>query len=118
MVWIVTGAADLDGRALLRRAGGDDAEGRRPIRLSARSVLAALGISLRLDVVSRHSNRNHRGGRGRFRALHRRARAVGFGVELSDRADSFRQLRVFAFNRAIRRPADDRAADVHEHARA
>ena len=42
---------------------------------------------------------------------------LGLGVELSDRADSFRRLRGLALDRAVRRPAADRAADIHEHAR-
>ena len=44
--------ADVNGRAFLRRARGDDAESRRAICLLARSVLAALGFSLRLDACS------------------------------------------------------------------
>src|SRR5205809_1329677 len=55
--------ADRGGRAELRRARGDDAEGGRPVRLSARSFLADVGISLWLDVVPGDSNGNHcRGG--------------------------------------------------------
>ena len=35
VVWIVTGLLTIDGRAVVRRAGGDDAEGWWSIRLLA-----------------------------------------------------------------------------------
>src|SRR6266571_7934652 len=98
--------ADSDGGALLRRAGGHDAEGGWAICLFARSVLAALGFSLRLDALSRYSDRHNRGSGCRIRALHRCARALGFGEELPDRAHPFWRLRILAFYRAIRRPGD------------
>ena len=70
--------ADSDGGALLRRVGRDDAEGGRAICLFARSVLAAVGFPLRLDIVSRDSDRNDRGGRGRLCKVSRRHLAEGF----------------------------------------
>src|ERR1700744_3203052 len=48
--------AHFDGRPLLRRGGCNDAEGRRPICLFARSLFAAVGISLRLDTPTGHPN--------------------------------------------------------------
>ncbi len=47
-------------RAHLRRTGGHDAAGGRTVRLSARVARAALGFSLRLDSVSRDSDRHDR----------------------------------------------------------
>jgi len=44
VVWIVTGLLDADGALVVRRAGGNDAESRRSIRLPARSVFSALGF--------------------------------------------------------------------------
>ena len=41
VVWVVTGLMTVTGRAGLRRAGGDDAQGGRPVRLPARGALAA-----------------------------------------------------------------------------
>src|SRR5207248_5172455 len=67
-------SSDRDGRALLRRACGDDAEGGRAVRLSARGVLAALGLSLRLDTLPRHTDRNNRRRRRRLRQILRRDR--------------------------------------------
>ena len=67
--WLLTGAPDGRRRAVLRRAGGDDAARRRPVRLPARGVLAALGIPLRLDAVPGHPDRHDRRGGGRLRAL-------------------------------------------------
>ena len=98
------GITDTDSRALVRRTGGDDAESRRPIRVSSRSILAAVGIPLRLDAFSCDSDRHDRSGRGRLRALHGRARAVGIRIELSHRADSFWRLRALALDRPSRRP--------------
>ena len=80
-----------------------------------------MGFSLRLDAVSRYSNRHDRGGCGRFRALHRGADPVVFRVELLDRANPLRWVveRVchVTFDCAVPRPGDDRAAHVYEHAR-
>ena len=68
-------------------------------------------------LVSRDSDGNDRGGRSRIRPLHGRARAVGFGIELSHSTNSFRRLRDLALDRAIGRPAAYCAAHLHEHAR-
>jgi len=111
-------SAHAHGGAFLWRVGGHDAEGRRAICLFAGSFLSALGFSLRLDAVSRDSDRDDRGRRGGIRALHGCACAVGFGKELFDRADSFWRLCGFALHRSVRRPGDDRTAHIYEHARA
>ncbi len=73
-------------RAHVWRIGGHDAAGRRAICLSARIARAALGISLRLDLISRYSDRHDccrgRGFRqvsGRIRAT-RFPRRTGFGI--------------------------------------
>ena len=71
------------GRAQLRRAGRDDAAGRRAVRLSARSAWAAVGISLRLDSVPGHSDRNDCRGRRGFRQVSRRVRSLDLFVELA-----------------------------------
>src|SRR5205823_1299827 len=107
----------VDGGAFVWRVSGHDAEGRWAIRLLARSLLAALGFPLRLDSLSCYSDRDNRGRGCRIRALHRCARALGFGEELSDRAYPFWRLCAFAFHRAVRRPRDDCAPHLHEYAR-
>ncbi len=117
VVWIVTGVLTLmaalsygELAAMMPKAGGQ--------YVYLREAFSPLwGFLYGWTLVSRDSNRNDRSGRGRIRPLHGRARAVGFGIELSDRADSFRRLRVLAFDCAVGRPGADRAADVHEHAR-
>jgi len=55
--------------AELRRAGCDDAASRRPVRLSARGSRAAMGLSLWLDAVPRHPDRDHRRSRCRVRQV-------------------------------------------------
>ena len=65
-----------DWRALLRRAGGDDAQGRRTVRLPARGPLARGGVPLRLDPLRGHPDRHHRGGGGGVRPVPQRARAL------------------------------------------
>ena len=86
--WIDHRRADRRRGALLRRTGRHDAQGRRAIRLPARILLAALGISLRLDAFPRHSDgHDRRRGRG-LRAISRRARAGDFAHGLDRRADS------------------------------
>ena len=105
--------------ALVRRAGGDDAARRRPVRLPARSVLAAVGLPLRLDAVHGDPDRHDRRGRGRLRALHRVSAAVVRRGPLPHRADSpVVRLRHLALDGAAARHRAHRAADVDEHARA
>ena len=58
----------------LRRAGGHDAQGGRAVRLSAGGTLAGGRISLRLDPLHRHPDRDHRGGRGGVCPVPRRPR--------------------------------------------
>ena len=73
------GIADTDSGALVRRTRSDDAEGGRPIRLSSRSILAAVGISLRLDALSCNSNGHNCGGGSWIWALYGCAHPVGVG---------------------------------------
>ncbi len=48
---VLTGVLTIVGRALVRRARRDDAARGRPVRVSPGSVLAALGIPVRLDAL-------------------------------------------------------------------
>ena len=64
-------------RAVVRRARRDDAARRRPVRLHPRGVLAAVGISVRLDAVSGHPDRNDCRRRRRLRPVFRRASCRG-----------------------------------------
>ena len=81
-------------RALLRRAGGNDAARRRAVRLLARSLWSSGRIPFRLVPAAGHSNRHHRRGRSCFCTLHGRARAAGLRVKLHYCAGtSFWQLR-------------------------
>ena len=77
LVWIITGADDRDRRAGLCRAGGDDAEGRRTVRVPPGGPLAGRGVPLRLDPLRRHPDRHHRRGRGGVRPVPERAGAGG-----------------------------------------
>ena len=61
--WLVTGFMTIVAALSLWRAGGDDAAGRRAVRLPARGAGAAVGISLRLDFLFGHSDRNDCGRR-------------------------------------------------------
>ena len=60
----MTGLLTLTAALSYRGTGGDDAEGWRPIRVSSRGILAAVGISLRLDTFPCDSDRHNCGGRG------------------------------------------------------
>ena len=112
------GRADDHRRAELWRAGCDDAARRRSICLFARSLQSVVGISLRLDAFSCHSNRHDRGRRGRVLALSWCARAGNFANAMDHSADySFAKLRDQSFDAAIDRSSDHRAADLCEHAR-
>ena len=114
--WLLTGGADHCRRLVVRRARRDDAAGGRPVRLPPRSVFAALGLPLRLDAVSRDSDRHDCRRRGRLRALLRRARAVDRRGSLSDpAAPSLDRLRPVALDDAAGRHPDDRAAHMDEH---
>ena len=75
-------ADDRDRRALLRRAGGDDAEGRRPVRVPARGAVARRGLPLRLDALRGHPDRHHRGGGRGVRPVPQRAGAVGVSPDV------------------------------------
>src|SRR2546423_14840991 len=88
--------ADSDCGALLRRIGGDDAEGWRAICLLARSFLATLGFSLRLDTFSRDSDRYCRGGSSLLFKIFRGHFARDFGPVLNFSTPP-RQLWVCAF---------------------
>ena len=58
VAWVVTGRAHDRGGPVVRRAGGDDAACRRPVRLPARGVLAAVGLPLWMDALPRHPDRH------------------------------------------------------------
>ncbi len=58
-------------RAQLRRTRRHDAPRRRPIRLPPRIAWTPLGISLRMDLISRHSDRHHRSRWRRVRQVSR-----------------------------------------------
>ena len=63
------GGDDDHRRAELWRAGGDDAEGRRAVCVSARGAGAAVGISLWVDAVSGDSDGDDCGGGGGVREV-------------------------------------------------
>ena len=111
------GITDTDSRALVRRTGGDDAESRRPIRVSSRSILAAVGIPLRLDAFSCDSDRHNCGGRSWICTLQRRACVVGFGKQLHYLARQVWRICVVAFDGTARGPSTHWISDIHEHAR-
>ena len=69
-------------RPELRRTGGHDAARRRPVRLSARSARAAVGISIRLDAVSGDPDRHHRRGRSGLRQVSRHLLSLDFVLKL------------------------------------
>ena len=71
--WVITGVLTVCRGAFLRRTGGDDAQGRRAIRLPARILLAAVGFSVRLDAFSGDPDGHDRRGGGGLRAISRRA---------------------------------------------
>ena len=97
-------SAHPGGGALLRRTGGHDAPGRRPIHLSARSLLAALGVFIRLDPVHGHSDWNHRRRWHRLRPLPRRLVAGCFRDQLHHSAHQhYIRLCGLAQHRAIDR---------------
>ena len=76
--WLITGFLTIVGALTLRRTGGYDAACRRTVRLSARVARPALGLSLRLDSVSRDSDgHDRRRGRG-FRQVPRNLLAGNF----------------------------------------
>ncbi len=118
VAWLLTGALTDQRRPVLRRAGRDDAAGRRTVSLPARGVLAAVRLSLRLDAVPRHPDRIHRGGRRRLRTLRRRAVAGHLRGEISagSVAPDARLCRV-AVHGPTRRRDHDRRADGDEHLR-
>src|SRR5262249_51424030 len=110
--------AHPDGRAFLRRAGCDDAEGRWPICLSPRSVLTTVGISLWLDTFPCDSDGHDCGGRSRIRALYRCAYSVGVREQLHYRTHPVWRVRVVTFDGTARWLGADRISYIHEYARA
>ena len=63
------------GALALRRAGGDDAQGGRAVRLPPGGTLAGGRVPLRLDPLRRDPDRHHRRGGGGVRAVPQRAGA-------------------------------------------
>jgi len=58
--WLVTAVMTLTGALAYGEARRDDAEGWRAIRLPARVTRPPVGLSLWLDALSRHPERNDR----------------------------------------------------------
>ena len=109
--------ADGYGCPQLRRVSRDDAQGGRPVRLSARSLFALVGVSLRLDAISRNSNRHRGCRRRRVCALSWCAGSSRGRRTILDFAQACnRQLRDFPFHRSTRGHSADRFAHFHEHA--
>ena len=122
---VAAGGVGADGRphhcrrAVVRRTRRHDAARRRPVRLHSRGVLATVGISLRLDAVSRHPDRNDCCRRGRVRSIFRRVRAVDCRRSLFDTAASPQhRLRRVAVDDTAGWRGVDCAAHLDEHARA
>src|SRR5688572_2202919 len=123
----VGGRSHDHGRALLRGAGGDVATRGRAVCLSARGLWASDRVSLRLGIVSDHSNGNDRGGGGGFRELQRRARRLdirrpispffaSFNTPIQNRNIVVQWLCGESVNSATRRGCDDSLPHVHQHA--
>ena len=106
--------------AFLRRAGGDDAESRRDVRLPKGSVRLAVGLSLRLDAFYGDRHRDDRGGRRRVQPVYGHSHSADFRIELHNRAGAHRivELRGLALDRPVARDRDDRLSDGDQHARA
>ena len=110
--------SDRQRRPILRRTSSHDAAGRRAVSLSARGILAAVGLPLRLDAVSRHSDGLHRGGGRRLRALRRRPVAGPLRGSLSPRSLApERGLCPVAVLGPTGRRGHDRPSDRDEHRR-
>ena len=104
-------------RAELWRTGGHDAKRWWPVCLSARSLFAHVGLSLRVDALPRNSNRDDRGSRGWIRALFGRPGSVSGRRQVSDRSETcLWQLCDFPFDGPVSWRAFDCSVDVHEHA--
>ena len=111
-------AVDADGCAQLRRTCRDDAQGRWPIRLPARSILTDVGIPLRMDFVSGDSDRHCRSGRGWFRKIPWSAVAKSLRRQLHRRPHPrYLRLRYLSVDGTACRRVADCAAYVYEHAR-
>src|SRR5579862_7903613 len=103
--------------ALLRRTLGDDAASGRHVCLPARSVLAVVGISLRLDVILRDRDGDDRGGGGSLRPLFWSALAADLRRQVSHRAGSpLNSLRVVIVDGSVAGDLRHRAADLRQYA--
>src|SRR6266852_8081382 len=109
--------ADDFRRTLLRRACCFIPARGWSIRLPARSLLAALGISVRLDAFPGDSNGDDRGGSCGFRPLSWCSAPVDFS-ELMDRSPHRPGFKVRdkPFDPTACRRADDRLPEVYQYA--
>ena len=99
--WVLTGVLTIAAALCFGELAAMYAARRRRVRVSARSVLPAVGISVRLDAVHGDPDGHHRRGRRGVRALLLAARAAGIGKPLSDRSRAyFAGLCGVAFHRA------------------
>src|SRR5260370_770200 len=104
--------------ALLWRTGSAVPARRGTIHLFARGVLAALGLSVRLDVVSGDSDGHDCGRGGRVRAISRGVVPIDFAYDLDCAADcAVLEICDQPFGAATGGRVDYRLSDVSEHAR-
>src|SRR6185503_16263654 len=110
--------ADADGRLVLWRTSGNDAQSWWPVCLLARSLLTDVGFSLRLDPFPRNSNWNNCCCRRWLCALLGCTGALDWRGQIHHQSYRYnQQLRCFPVNSAINRPAVDRPPHLHEHPR-
>src|ERR1700719_1975343 len=111
------GLAHGVGGAFLRRTGCAFSSRRRTICIFARSLLPAVGISVRLDAVPGNSDGHYRRGCRRLRALPRRAVPLDFAHGLDRSANgAFLEVRDKPVRAATRRDIDDCFSHVPEYA--
>ena len=111
-VWIAAGLMTIAGALALRRTGGDDAAGGRPVHLPARGLRRDAGVPVRMDPVAGDSDRHDRGGGRSLRAV-RRGVVAGAG-----RPDVVWMAGRGAQRRARRGDRGDRVSHLRQPARA
>jgi len=116
LTWILTGLLTISAR-FLTASWPLCFRTRRSIRLFARGLLAALGISLRLDAIPGDPDGYDRRGGGGIRALSWRFAASDFSERMGRSAHRPRvEVRDQPFGAAVGGRADDRVPDVHQYA--
>src|SRR5260221_11921138 len=111
------GTAHGVGGAFLRRTGCAFSSRWRTVRVFARSLLSAVGISVRLDAVPGNSNGHYRRGCCWFRALPRRSVSIDLAYGLDHSASgAFLEVRDKPVRAATRRHIDDCVSHVSEYA--